>query len=630
MSAPPFVQGDCLYLDEKTACGADYFGYPISLKTAGVADYASFVSTFNNYADATWTTNFISSWYGCPNDAKLSSSVNTMRFTLSSICATLVLSSIQSGCQVATNYKPYGPLLCSTECGDYDSDMSAIIENSACTNTTNAAGKVSRMNDFCTASSSLTTANGGCLAGIAAEKAFCGYRSQAVAQTACAGSTDSCCTALLAKLSPSSSSSSPSLVAPIVGAIAGLVVIIAVVIGAVFFLKKTARRPYQMPSTGLQSPGFAPYSANGTQDRFQTQPFSPAAPSPAAHYQQSTLDRRQKESLERRKQESLDRRQKESLDRRQQQMQGQQQQQVQQQMQHQMNMHQQSLQSNYQVNQPAMELQSMQPKAYTPSPFEQVIPEHAPSPAPAPVSAPSPALASVLAPVPTSSALASNEQVGRGSVVSASASEAPTEERLMVIVHPYNPTLPDELTLEPGLDVIMLKSFDDGWALGMNPITGQQGAFPVVCVVAKDEWSATRSSFAPSEATDLRISKRISSVLFSSDELNRLQRASVLAKSFSAAPGSPHLSVASGGLSGSSPLAVPKANSFIQPASPAVAQVPAPAPALAPAPVAAHLLHANSKSVKFDSGVPPTVHVYPRESMMSQFSESTSSDFSSR
>ncbi|KAJ3210345.1 hypothetical protein HDU67_005378 [Dinochytrium kinnereticum] len=113
-----------------------------------------------------------------------------------------------------------------------------------------------------------------------------------------------------------------------------------------------------------------------------------------------------------------------------------------------------------------------------------------------------------------------------------------SSESVMRIIHPYNPTLADELQLAVGQDIIVLRSFDDGWGLGMNPTTGAQGAFPLVCVVRHDELS--RLSMAPSEASGAgshrdqdrptsaaaavpkRFSKRVSSAVFTADQMSAL------------------------------------------------------------------------------------------------------------
>ncbi|ORX98986.1 hypothetical protein K493DRAFT_299626 [Basidiobolus meristosporus CBS 931.73] len=49
-------------------------------------------------------------------------------------------------------------------------------------------------------------------------------------------------------------------------------------------------------------------------------------------------------------------------------------------------------------------------------------------------------------------------------------------------VFAYTPTLEDELMIQPGDMLIVIWSFDDGWAVGRNLNTGNEGAFPMACV----------------------------------------------------------------------------------------------------------------------------------------------------
>lgn len=55
-------------------------------------------------------------------------------------------------------------------------------------------------------------------------------------------------------------------------------------------------------------------------------------------------------------------------------------------------------------------------------------------------------------------------------------------EELFVVIHPYEPKMPDELGLDRGDIVCLALHFDDGWALGFNVTTGLKGAFPLVCI----------------------------------------------------------------------------------------------------------------------------------------------------
>ncbi|KAI8841066.1 hypothetical protein BJ741DRAFT_529915, partial [Chytriomyces cf. hyalinus JEL632] len=58
----------------------------------------------------------------------------------------------------------------------------------------------------------------------------------------------------------------------------------------------------------------------------------------------------------------------------------------------------------------------------------------------------------------------------------------PKNETRLRIVHQYAATQSDELTLEVGNDVVLIKEFNDGWARGKNPESGKVGMFPMICV----------------------------------------------------------------------------------------------------------------------------------------------------
>ncbi|KAJ3038219.1 hypothetical protein HDV00_000892 [Rhizophlyctis rosea] len=88
----------------------------------------------------------------------------------------------------------------------------------------------------------------------------------------------------------------------------------------------------------------------------------------------------------------------------------------------------------------------------------------------------------------------------------------PSQTVPMRIIHPYNPSLQDELTLVPGATLLLVKAFDDGWALGLQPETGKQGAFPLVCV-APFEGSPPTARDVEAERASLTFNKRVSSVV---------------------------------------------------------------------------------------------------------------------
>jgi hypothetical protein len=64
----------------------------------------------------------------------------------------------------------------------------------------------------------------------------------------------------------------------------------------------------------------------------------------------------------------------------------------------------------------------------------------------------------------------------------------------VLILHSYEAQLDDELTLAMGRQIFMVRSFDDGWGLGVDPITGKQGAFPLVCADVSSIGGASQSN----------------------------------------------------------------------------------------------------------------------------------------
>lgn len=60
--------------------------------------------------------------------------------------------------------------------------------------------------------------------------------------------------------------------------------------------------------------------------------------------------------------------------------------------------------------------------------------------------------------------------------------QQPRPEDLYFVVYPYPPQMGDELALHAGDLICLALSFDDGWAIGYNVMTGLKGAFPLVCV----------------------------------------------------------------------------------------------------------------------------------------------------
>ncbi|KAI9340059.1 hypothetical protein DFJ73DRAFT_564350 [Zopfochytrium polystomum] len=580
-SALPSISNGCLYLDDTTPCGATYKAFPVRLNLGGsFENQDQFSEMFRNFSDPSWTTDFITSYYACPstNRDAILQGVTRMRYALSTLCAQYVFESVLSGCPVPAGLAIDGPLLCQSQCSLGGSDLKAVI--AGCQSSARISDKNSRIDEFCSQCSSRTAENGGCGSGIQVEVAACGYRNVDIGVTACAAnSSDPCCAQLLATASTTSTqsgtSSASNIIFPVVGGVIAFLVLVALVI-LFFFLqrrKKNAAKGYVHESVTFSA---VSHSAK--------EPLSLSFNAPTGLNDES-LDRPSTAVSTRNGTLSLERRQRTM------------------QMQHTLLMQ----PTEYAANMGPVQMEPIQaglifPTASAPT----AVAEVAPAPEPTVLASPTAVPTAILLSPPTA---AETEEQNRASRVSTSIvstdSSASSMDRLVRVIHPYKPALPDELELKVNADLILLKKFDDGWALGLDLATGRQGAFPVPCVIAKEDWVGEptdgRESIVESEVS---VNGRVSSALFDPVELERLKRASLLVK---AIPG-----YSFGPSSSSSSSA-----SFLSVAS---SSPPTQQEASKP-----KLLHANSKSVKFDSGVPPEVYVYPRESLLSiAASEATS------
>ncbi|KAJ3324081.1 polar growth protein [Boothiomyces sp. JEL0866] len=56
-----------------------------------------------------------------------------------------------------------------------------------------------------------------------------------------------------------------------------------------------------------------------------------------------------------------------------------------------------------------------------------------------------------------------------------------SDQPVMRVTSRYEPKMVDELQLNPNDKIVMIESYDDGWAFGRNIETGVEGTFPLVC-----------------------------------------------------------------------------------------------------------------------------------------------------
>lgn len=77
--------------------------------------------------------------------------------------------------------------------------------------------------------------------------------------------------------------------------------------------------------------------------------------------------------------------------------------------------------------------------------------------------------------------------VGAGAVAAGASKNGAGKQSYCQALYPYQASMADELDLSPGDIVNVQRVFDDGWAVGVNMSSGNEGAFPVVCVMFVDE-----------------------------------------------------------------------------------------------------------------------------------------------
>ncbi|KAJ1910871.1 hypothetical protein IWQ60_010423 [Tieghemiomyces parasiticus] len=78
------------------------------------------------------------------------------------------------------------------------------------------------------------------------------------------------------------------------------------------------------------------------------------------------------------------------------------------------------------------------------------------------------------------------------------------------VVHPFTPRMQDEIALTPGDICLLFRTFDDGWAIGFNTNTNQEGTIPLVCVTAYDTSAAALTSGTAMGVSPAPTSKSVS------------------------------------------------------------------------------------------------------------------------
>lgn len=96
---------------------------------------------------------------------------------------------------------------------------------------------------------------------------------------------------------------------------------------------------------------------------------------------------------------------------------------------------------------------------------------------------------------------------------------------VMKVVHEYNSTMDDEISLALGQQILVVSEYDDAWALGVNKSTGDHGVFPLVCVARLgDNISRIHTKSETPQGNSVLFGKRMSSVNISPGDIDKLSR----------------------------------------------------------------------------------------------------------
>ncbi|KAJ1558461.1 hypothetical protein HK405_013625, partial [Cladochytrium tenue] len=432
----PYISADgsCLFLDGNTPCGADFEGYPVALDGLeySFADYTGFVQLVGNLTDSTTVAASLASQYGCTAGAALESAVAGLRYRASYYCTELVYESISLGiCQ--------SPLASSTSASSVSSSSS-----------TSAAAVYTDGPILCASTCSLAEST---LSSVILNSTLC---SNTTAATAAVNNTATYCKTESALAASGSCLSSVKLETSTCGfstqtdATAGCPSIAATdTCCAALLASSTSSTSANSSSTS--GPNLAVVAGSAVagvlvvlavtiaaafllRSRFNGRKASAAsdtasggaAASTAAFSYQPLGDQRP----------------------------------------------------------PSAAASHVSFNAVTsPSPSAMIVPT--------PTAAPFVAAAGSSVtrnrgplPVPARNTQLSGYSTAAASSFSAGAAVAPGT--MLRVRFPYSPTLPDELPLQAGRDVLLLYAFDDGWALGLDPASRRQGTFPMACCAAGD------------------------------------------------------------------------------------------------------------------------------------------------
>ncbi|KAI8922110.1 hypothetical protein DFJ77DRAFT_544964 [Powellomyces hirtus] len=507
VSAQAVITPACLYLDTDSICGPAFAGYPIFIKNQktvpNVATLNATIQKLSNSADIAKLLMKPSSekGLGCtPNAALANDAAASLRYQASVYCSALVAETLLvTSCRpdLARTAKVNPAVLCAPQCKIAATSAMNLLQNTTVCPPADPAAMGNRAiltnvyalfhadyPSYCDYSRQQDQST--CYDGIPSEGGkLCGYSNSAVAASQCAINTaDPCCRSLLGTVTDDADSSSNRTI--IIAVVIVLVVLLCFGIGVCLCCRGRRNRTSKSRTGAFSNSG---YSKHGS---FNIAPPVPPIPANYTHQQNTSTDKNGQDNTAYHGTRVLSPEFRDSWGSAAQHIPK-------------------APSAAYQTDIAMAPISSVSNPNYARS--SPSVPQHQHSfssdpyvtqgmgnpfnpdlSAPyVPMAAPprgdlqgaknisTPWDAPVVTPKPAPISQASEQAPESGSAEDDDLLNIP-----MRVLHQYVPTLADELPLQAGSEIVMVRCFDDGWALGVIPATGQTGAFPLVCVARMD------------------------------------------------------------------------------------------------------------------------------------------------
>ncbi|KAI8616237.1 hypothetical protein BC830DRAFT_1118858 [Chytriomyces sp. MP71] len=183
----------CFTLDATSICGPLFAGFPVNAVTSflsnaqAIADVITQTYTASTYTDAD---------HGCMSGDALNTRITSLRYQTALLCSRLVFDAVVSGgvgCQATGQMAalfPRGPLMCPTECSvAVDTYSSLVNDPKACMPTASNLARINAKSSSCVAQQQALIDAGytTCVVALPSEAPLCGFSSQDAFNIYCAG-----------------------------------------------------------------------------------------------------------------------------------------------------------------------------------------------------------------------------------------------------------------------------------------------------------------------------------------------------------------------------------------------------------------------------------------------------------